>query len=58
MEHMEKNATTHVAIVWAKRIVFIPTELVYLDATLGLLEKCARQVCRRIIPNMLFIDTS
>ena len=51
---MEKNATTHVVTALAKNIVFILTELVYLDATPGLLEKSARQVCHRII-NMLLI---
>ena len=55
MEHMEKNATTHAVTVLAKEIVFILTELAYLDAILGFLEKSARQVCHRIISNMLLI---
>ena len=55
MENMEKNATTHAVTVLAKEIVFILTELAYLDAILGLLEKSARQVCHRIISNMLLI---
>ena len=55
MEHMEKNATTHVVTVLAKEIVFILTELAYLDAILGLLEKSAKHVSHRIISNMLLI---
>ena len=55
MEHMEKNETAHAVIVLAKEIVFILTKLAYLDAILALLENRARQVCHRIILNMLLI---